>query len=112
MTLRKWLTRILVFALVVCVSGWGIRAQEPRSTVVFREAAFPTVDTSPVPEDGFDTLFPGAQFASAYELGKSLSATTTGLLVLPYGSAFPEECWPDIEAFLNRGGNLLVLGGK
>jgi hypothetical protein len=112
MTLRKLLARILVFILVICVSGWRIRAQEPKSTVVFRQAAFPTVDTSPIPEDGFDILFPGAQFASAHELGKSLAATTTGLLILPYGSAFPEECWPDIEAFLNRGGNLLVLGGR
>jgi hypothetical protein len=32
-------------------------------------------------------------------------------LVLPYGSAFPEESWPAIKSFLDRGGNLLVLGG-
>ena len=36
---------------------------------------------------------------------------SSSLLVLPYGSAFPEQSWPAIQHFLNRGGNLLVLGG-
>jgi hypothetical protein len=31
---------------------------------------------------------------------------------LPYGSAFPEDAWPEIQGFLQRGGNLLVLGGR
>jgi hypothetical protein len=41
-----------------------------------------------------------------------LGDTATRLLVLPYGSAFPEESWSIIHAFLDRGGNLLVLGGR
>ncbi len=32
--------------------------------------------------------------------------------MLPYGSAFPEEVWPAIHAYLQRGGNLLTLGGR
>jgi hypothetical protein len=38
-------------------------------------------------------------------------ASPARLLVLPYGSVFPEEAWPAIKQFLDRGGNLLVLGG-
>jgi hypothetical protein len=42
----------------------------------------------------------------------SLKQPTGRLLVLPYGSAFPEKAWPEIYDFLHRGGNLLVLGGR
>jgi hypothetical protein len=34
------------------------------------------------------------------------------LLILPFGSGFPEAQWPAIHAFLKRGGNLIVLGGQ
>jgi hypothetical protein len=34
------------------------------------------------------------------------------LLVLPYGSAFPEKAWEEIHRFLQNGGNLLALGGR
>jgi hypothetical protein len=32
-------------------------------------------------------------------------------LILPYGSSFPLEQWPQIRTFIRRGGNLVVLGG-
>jgi len=50
--------------------------------------------------------------ASAEKLHSLLAASETRLLVLPYGSAFPEPVWPDIQQFLQGGGNLLVLGGQ
>jgi hypothetical protein len=34
------------------------------------------------------------------------------LLVLPYGSSVPTDAWKQIEAYLQHGGNLLVLGGQ
>ena len=34
------------------------------------------------------------------------------LLVLPYGSAVPTDAWRSIHAYLEAGGNLLVLGGQ
>jgi hypothetical protein len=78
-------------------------------TVVFREAGFPAVDTAPAPER-FLQQFAGARFATTSELKQQLSSAR--LLILPYGSAFPEESWPEIDSFLERGGNLLVLGGR
>jgi aryl-phospho-beta-D-glucosidase BglC (GH1 family) len=41
-----------------------------------------------------------------------LASPDAKLLVMPYGSAFPEEAWPAIYAYLQRGGNLLTLGGR
>jgi hypothetical protein len=82
----------------------------PSQVVVFQESGSPAADSAAPPAD-FQTLFSGAQFASADQLHSQLDASTTRLLVLPYGSAFPEEAWPSIFQFLQRGGNLLVLGG-
>src|SRR5262249_39124728 len=57
-------------------------------------------------------MLPGSQFAPAEQLPALLGDAATRLFVLPYGSAFPEQAWPDIYRFLRRGGNLLVLGGR
>jgi hypothetical protein len=79
-------------------------------TVVFYENDFPAADSVAAPRPMLEHAIPGAQFASAKELQHTLESAN--LLVLPYGSAFPEENWSEIYAFLQRGGNLLVLGGR
>ena len=48
----------------------------------------------------------------AAQLVPALAAQDTDLLVLPYGSAWPEQDWTAILEYLDRGGNLIVLGGK
>ncbi len=55
---------------------------------------------------------PTAIFCPAAELNRRLSDQAAGLLILPYGSAFPLDQWRAIEDFLARGGNLLTLGGR
>ncbi len=79
--------------------------------VVFAELGFPAADTAAPSPQQFAALFPGAQQAGADHLRDALAAPTTRLLILPNGSAFPEDAWPAIKQFLDRGGNLLVLGG-
>jgi hypothetical protein len=79
-------------------------------TVVLAEPGFPTADSAPVPDTFLRHALPEAEFSTASELKEKL--TSAQLLVLPYGSAFPEESWPDIQSFLQRGGNLLVIGGR
>ncbi|MFZ0734221.1 MAG: hypothetical protein WAM79_18015 [Candidatus Sulfotelmatobacter sp.] len=88
-------------------------AQEKNgNVVVFTEAGFPAADSvAPSPQQ-LESLFSGANLANADHLGEALAASSTRLLVLPYGSAFPEMSWPAIKQFLDRGGNLLVFGGK
>ena len=90
--------------------------------VVFAEQGFPAADsagasssqppTSQLSPPQLRALFPDAHLASADQLPALLSSATTRLLVLPYGSAFPEPLWSDIHSYLERGGNLLVLGGE
>ncbi len=80
--------------------------------VVFWEQNFPTADMSPVSHATLASALPGAQFVSSGDLPAALAARETRLLVLPFGSAFPESDWGPIFHYLRRGGNLLVLGGK
>ena len=78
--------------------------------VIFFESDFPAADSVAAPRSVLEHALAGAQFVSASEL--KLALPSANLLVLPYGSAFPEEAWPEIYSFLERGGNLLVLGGR
>src|SRR6185436_18727513 len=78
--------------------------------VVFFEPGFPAADTAAIPRDALAAALPGATFADARTLPARLGRAR--LLVLPFGSAFPEPAWPAIHGFLERVGNLLVLGGK
>jgi hypothetical protein len=87
-------------------------AQTSSGVLVFNEPDFPAADTATPAPSQITTLFPGAQAATAEQLSGFLSSSATHLLVLPYGSAFPEQAWPDIEQYLQRGGNLLVIGGR
>lgn len=81
-------------------------------TVVFSEPGFPTPDSSPVTGADLRAAFPNAHFVAAVGLPAALGDPKTDLLVMPYGSAYPESAWPAILRYLDRGGNLLALGGK
>ncbi len=97
------------FLLGTCLSG----AQDaPSSVIVFSEAGFPSADSVGPTTEGINHLFPGAKIADADHLNEVLGIASSRLLVLPYGSAFPEGPWDAIKRFLDRGGNLLVLGGR
>ena len=80
------------------------------AAVVFSEPGFPAADSAG-PSAQLAAILPGAQLADADHLRTALAAASSRLLVLPYGSSFPEDAWPAIQQFLDRGGNLLVLGG-
>src|SRR5262249_30722463 len=86
--------------------------QNASPVVVFSEAGFPSADTATISPDKLPKLVPGARMATAEQLKTELANSETMLFVLPYGSAFPEAAWPDVFAYLRRGGNLLVIGGR
>ncbi len=82
--------------------------------LVFWQEGFPTVASQPVARgtlskalDGMDALLAGAD-----RLRDAAAFDGVDLLVLPYGSAVPVECWGAIQTYLRGGGNLLVLGGQ
>jgi hypothetical protein len=82
------------------------------SVVVFNAANFPAVDTARPAATQLESMFAGSRFAASADLKTALGDPETRLLVLPYGSAFPEDSWDEIYEYLQRGGNLLVLGGR
>ena len=94
------------------ISVGQLLAQETNPVVVFREAGFTAADSPTLSSEQLQRLLPRARFASAAQLADLLVDPATRLLVLPYGSSFPEQDWPAIYSFLQRGGNLLVLGGR
>jgi hypothetical protein len=102
----------VLFTVAVLGSKTLVRAQSAASdVVVFSEPGFPAADSAAPSEGQLAALFPAASKIGADHLPAALSSQSFHLLVLPYGSAFPEESWAAIKSFLDRGGNLLVLGG-
>src|SRR5437016_4239066 len=95
---------------LIAVTFLSATAFAQSSVVVFWEPGFPTADSAPIPDSLLRSALPNAQLVSAADLKAQLSSAQ--LLVLPYGSAFPEDDWAEIQGFLQRGGNLLVLGGR
>jgi hypothetical protein len=87
-------------------------ATHPPEEVVFTEAGFMAADSPTPTSQQLQRLFPEAGLVSVEQLHTALAEPATQLLVSPYGSAFPEAAWSDIERFLKRGGNLLVIGGR
>jgi hypothetical protein len=124
--MRKWkalgtLIAFLAAAAIPCGAAEGRAhlakqgqrdsAQKP-SVIVFWEDGFRAADTAQPARGQLGAMLPGAAFTNADHLSEALNAEETKLLVLPFGSAFPEEAWLAIHAYLERGGNLLVLGGR
>src|SRR5215469_6271489 len=103
--MMQWLLRFILLSAL-----FSSMAFAQAKTIVFYESDFPAADAVPAPRSVLEHALPGAQFLSASELKRALPSAS--LLVLPYGSAFPEEAWREIYSFLERGGNLLVLGGR
>ena len=103
----------IVFAVVlILLAGQASLSQTISSTtVVFSEPHFPAADSAGASPQQLAAALPDAQLVDADHLPSALAASSARVLVLPYGSAFPEEAWPAIKQFLDRGGNLLVLGG-
>ena len=81
-------------------------------TVVFWQPGFPSADSPAPNEAALHAAFADAVFTDADHLGTALAESDADLLVLPYGSAWPEADWDAILTYLDRGGNLLALGGK
>jgi hypothetical protein len=100
---------VAILAFFPLVSHPALLAQD--GAVVFSDSTFPAADSVAPSTAQLARLFPGAKIVPADQLPAALSASSSRLLVLAYGSAFPEDAWPAIKHFLDGGGNLLVLGG-
>jgi len=106
---KDWLSAILLF---IVLNPFLLSNAQTESVVVLSEAGFPSADSSAPSPSQISASFPGAKLAHGQEIGEALSSPASHLFVLPFGSAFPEAAWPRIQQFLERGGNLLVIGGR
>lgn len=111
-SLMKKISVSIVCALGLLLCPASRAAEKFSSVVVFSEAGFPAAESSAPSQSQLQTILVGSRFGTAQRLPALLDEPGTRLLALPYGSAFPEEAWSAIFAFLQRGGNLLVLGGR
>jgi len=57
---------------------------------VFWQSGFPSADSPASNKAELRAVFAGAEFANAAGLPGALATADTDLLVLPYGSAWPE----------------------
>ncbi len=104
--------KVLRFPVFACVLSITCTVLGQGRTVILEETGFPHADTGLISREALRRGFLNAEFARVSELDKALTDENTAMLVLPYGSAYPETAWPEILRFLDRGGDLLVLGGK
>src|SRR5262245_50934243 len=96
------LCRILLLCVAALFAYVATFATEPKSSVVvLSDAGFPTADSAGPSAEQLQKILVGARLVSANQLRTLLNDPTTRLLVLPYGSAFPEEAWEDIYGFLS-----------
>jgi Beta-galactosidase len=85
---------------------------------VFWQPGFPTVASQPLDRAtlvaALGDLHPASplSFLDVEALQSPAALENTQLLVLPYGSGVPTAGWKAILAYLQHGGNLLVLGGQ
>ena len=114
MRILKLLSWVASYAALAILSGalHPTLAQERSAIVVFYESGFLPEGSAAPSRPQLENILPGARFATADKLAGELGDPSTRLLVLPYGSAFPEESWAAIYGFVQGGGNLLALGGR
>lgn len=106
--LRIGATSLLILLTHHCAFG----AENSKPVVLFQEPGFPTADSSSPSPEQMKAILPDASIADLESLRAALKDPSTRLCVLPYGSAFPEDAWPELFSYLQRGGDLLVLGGR
>ncbi len=104
--------QIFAIACFLFLAAGSFAQDRTSGVVVFTEPDFPAADSSGPSAQQVRALFSEAKILGTDQLQSALASSANRLLVLPYGSAVPEAGWPAIKSFLDRGGNLLVLGGR
>ncbi len=97
---------------IIIIFSFTIIPIFPR-TIIFYEKGFPSYENGLISrgilERALSSLKP--VFMDFRTLISDTSFREGDLLVLPYGSAFPQEAWETINKYISKG-NLLVIGGR
>lgn len=109
--MRIKFTGALLSLALVMATGLCAENKAPKLTV-FQCEGFPSVDGGASPEALKEAL-QGLSF-EVVDRPETLSQRLragSGVLVLPYGSAFPMAAWDAIRSHLEQGGGLVLFGG-
>ncbi len=123
--MRGWL-RVVTTAAGGLLLGAGLLgadrpavAQAPApshvlTVAVFFEPGFPSVDIAEIGQGALGESLAGldVEWLDADRLSRDLDGGRYDVLVMPFGSAYPEAAWPAIRRFLEAGGNWANLGGR
>lgn len=106
------LNRAPAWATLLALAFIGTAASA--KTIVFWQTDFPIIDSQPVSAHTLKAAFgiDDTAFLDSAALAQPNALSSADLLVLPYGSAFPQRAWTPILQYLHSGGNLLVIGGQ
>jgi hypothetical protein len=111
--MRLTACRAFLFCFVLFLAAPAIlHGQAFSSVVIWSEPGLPAADSSAPSSAQLSQVFPQARLTSAEQLPAQLTDPQTRLLILAQGSVVPEASWSVISSYLQRGGNLLVLGGR
>ncbi len=108
--MERALTRAaLLAAAVIALAG-----RADARVIVFQEPGFPAVESEAPSPETLTAALAGLEvsFADIAALQQPQTLAGADLLVLPYGSSFPADAWPELRGYLEHGGNLLALGGR
>ena len=110
--MKELILLAVAFALFAVVPAAAGQHSRPR-IAIFVEPGFPTIDGSAVDVDAVRAALAAFDVSvlDANALTAALDAARVDVLVLPFGSAFPQAAWPSIERFLSAGGSFVSLGG-
>ncbi len=104
---------LLGFAFIFLFFGtMTLHAQTFSQTVIWSEPGLPSADSAVATSSQLQQIFPQARLVATGQLSAQLQDANTRLLILPQASAIPEAAWSALFSYLQRGGNLLVLGGR
>src|SRR5688572_19269724 len=105
------MTRVSMAAFLL---GLALATPSEARVVVFHEPELKAVESEAPSRETLADALSGMDvvFAGLDELRRPGALDGVDLLVLPYGSAFPADAWSAIRGHLERGGNLLNLGGR
>src|SRR5208283_1372406 len=102
-TARKVRALMMIkFSMLVALVWWQsallgspipLAAQDLSAAIVLYDSEFSAADSTTPSREQLEKALPGAHFAALEQLEALLLNPATRLLVLPYGSAFPEQAW-------------------
>jgi Cellulase (glycosyl hydrolase family 5). len=113
------LKRVAFVLMVVGICG-NVLAGTPKPArnpgiLFLEESGFPTLETEPLSFSEIQQVLKGRQITKTDFAGLHRwidEKANIDLLIWPYGSAMSDKVWTDIFSFLQKGGNLIVTGGR